>query len=387
MPPQKQMYHKDEVVLCFHHDILYDAKILDARAENESDKNSLYEYRVHYKGWKNTWDDWVSQDLLRKYNEENRELAATLRRQVEAAMRSRTKSGKKKAADLASSRASEDRTSKKRGRETEIEQEEDFNSTPSIRVLMPERLKEYLVDDWEFVTKDKSVVPLPAKSPVNMVLNRYLEEEKSSSTRNSQVERDVLEEVVEGVRKYFDKTLGKILLYTLERRQYNNERKKWEANAPGYEGKGPGDIYGVEHLTRMLSVLPELLAQTNLSPQATNRLRRELVAFMQWLSKHSDQLFTEKYEPLDRDYVEEIEERHRRTDEHSGTATARLFSDRAAARVPGTFGRRAKLEGEAGNGDDGEDVEEEEEEDEEDEDEEEDEEEDGEEEEEAGPSE
>ena len=55
MAPQKQMYVKDEVVLCFHHDILYEAKILDARLENAKDKNSLHEYRVHYKGWKNTY--------------------------------------------------------------------------------------------------------------------------------------------------------------------------------------------------------------------------------------------------------------------------------------------------------------------------------------------
>ncbi|EFW21554.1 Esa1p-associated factor [Coccidioides posadasii str. Silveira] len=342
MPPQKQMYQKDEVVLCFHHDILYDAKILDSRLESPEDKNSLYEYRVHYKGWKHTWDDWVSQDRLRKYTEENKELASTLRRQAEAAMRSRTKSGKKKAADLASSRSNDERPSRKRGRETEIEAEEDFDSRPTIRMLMPERLKEYLVDDWEFVTKDKSVVPLPAKSPVNMVLDRYLEEEKNSSTRNSQAEQDVLQEVVDGLKKYFDKTLGRILLYALERRQYATERKKWESSAPGYEGKGPADVYGVEHLTRMLSLLPELLAQTNLSPQATNRLRRELVIFMQWLSKHADDLFTENYEPLDRDYVEEVEDRHRQTDDHVGTATARLFSDRIAEQDPAGMSRMAR---------------------------------------------
>ncbi|EEP80284.1 hypothetical protein UREG_05126 [Uncinocarpus reesii 1704] len=362
MPPQKQMYQKDEVVLCFHHDILYDAKILDSRLENPKDKSSLYEYRVHYKGWKNTWDDWVAQDRLRKYNDENRELAATLRRQAEAAMRSRTKSGKKKAADAAS-RASEDRPSRKRGRETEIETEEDFDARPTIRMLMPERLKEYLVDDWEFVTKDKSVVPLPAKSPVNSVLDRYLQEEKNNSTRNSQAEQDVLQEVVDGLKKYFDKTLGRILLYALERRQYVTERKRWESNAPGYEGKGAADVYGVEHLTRMLSLLPELLAQTNLSPQATNRLRRELVVFMQWLSKHADELFTETYEPLDRDYVEEVEERYRQTDEHTGTATARLFSDRPAERFLSGFSRMGKGRLGGGNGDEGEDDEEEEDED------------------------
>lgn len=48
------MYSKDEKVLCFHHEILYDAKILDVRHKDSSDKKSPFEYQVHYKGWKNT---------------------------------------------------------------------------------------------------------------------------------------------------------------------------------------------------------------------------------------------------------------------------------------------------------------------------------------------
>lgn len=48
------MYNKDEKVLCFHHEILYDAKILDIKQKDPTDKKSPLEYRVHYKGWKNT---------------------------------------------------------------------------------------------------------------------------------------------------------------------------------------------------------------------------------------------------------------------------------------------------------------------------------------------
>lgn len=48
------MYSKDEKVLCFHHEILYDAKILGVRHKDPDDKKSPYEYQVHYKGWKNT---------------------------------------------------------------------------------------------------------------------------------------------------------------------------------------------------------------------------------------------------------------------------------------------------------------------------------------------
>ncbi|KAJ5533091.1 hypothetical protein N7494_009643 [Penicillium frequentans] len=82
-------YAKDEKVLCFHHDILYEAKILDVRHKDASDKKSPFEYLVHYKGWKNTWDDWVLEDRLRKWSDENRELAANIRREAEASLRAK----------------------------------------------------------------------------------------------------------------------------------------------------------------------------------------------------------------------------------------------------------------------------------------------------------
>jgi mortality factor 4-like protein 1 len=44
-------FAKDERVLCFHHEMLYEAKILDVRATE--DKES-WQYKIHYKGWKNT---------------------------------------------------------------------------------------------------------------------------------------------------------------------------------------------------------------------------------------------------------------------------------------------------------------------------------------------
>ena len=57
MAPQnvdKPAYIKDEKALCFHGELLYEAKIMDLRKQNEKDKTSSWEYRVHYKGWKNT---------------------------------------------------------------------------------------------------------------------------------------------------------------------------------------------------------------------------------------------------------------------------------------------------------------------------------------------
>jgi hypothetical protein len=54
-PAGQTTYQKDERVLCFHHEILYEAKILDLRHTDSDDRKSPYEYLVHYKGWKNTY--------------------------------------------------------------------------------------------------------------------------------------------------------------------------------------------------------------------------------------------------------------------------------------------------------------------------------------------
>lgn len=47
----KQQYDKDEKVLCFHGELLYEAKILEVKHEHGT---GPYSYRIHYKGWKNT---------------------------------------------------------------------------------------------------------------------------------------------------------------------------------------------------------------------------------------------------------------------------------------------------------------------------------------------
>lgn len=48
------LYNKDDKVLCFHGEFLYEAKILDMKLSDANDKKSPFLYLVHYKGWKNT---------------------------------------------------------------------------------------------------------------------------------------------------------------------------------------------------------------------------------------------------------------------------------------------------------------------------------------------
>ncbi|MCJ1372449.1 Esa1p-associated factor [Loxospora ochrophaea] len=546
-PPTQQLYSKDERVLCFHHELLYEAKVLESKISDPTDKKSPPLYRVHYKGWKNTWDDWVNQDRLRKFTDENKELAQNLKKDMDsqrqrAAPKGPPTSSRKKAAgsDLSSTRGSEERHSsvpitgrgQKRGRDYEIEkvgnrlstthsssspegiesssgndsskeeeavtiaaspvspmfpnlaalnvssntvspgplsgpahleipplgrprihpkrtqpattmttraakeppqpaqplppaefilsktppperrprkgeslmlrhwpeypaqltafrqddihpqlstlnlydpgneakrqffkhqdpklklmiagvprsgalfplhpppspphspstnpttapindhppnptknspsnplpliQEESFHTRPSIRILVPDHLKALLVDDWENVTKNLSLVPLPSKHPVNTILSTYFDEEKGKRRLGS-AEADLLEEVVAGVKEYFEKCLGRILLYRFEREQFSEIRHLWEAGMGEWEGKGPGDVYGAEHLCRLFVSMPELIAQTNMDQQSVNRLREELAKMTQWLGKNSGRFFSAEYEAASQDYIE-----------------------------------------------------------------------------------
>ncbi|KAJ5655931.1 Chromatin modification-related protein eaf3 [Penicillium longicatenatum] len=381
-------YAKDEKVLCFHHDILYEAKILDVRHKDSSDKKSPFEYLVHYKGWKNTWDDWVLEDRLRKWSDENRELAANIRRDAEASLRAKNvKPGsatKKRAmSERSSVRDSEERGNSvsgrgnKRARDNDIErgyrllygtvlhslcyggitlpamayntatdanllqlmnairgastedipghtqqsadvalaqtsedfwkpvrhngvvkpkwiadltseQEESFQARPSIRIVMPDNLKSLIVDDWERVTKNASVVQLPHDKSVYQILQDWRADEVP---KRHPFDISVMDEIIAGLSEYFEVVIDKLLLYRYERHQYRVLKKRFFGN----KEKTPLHVYGAEHLIRLLSILPELLAQTNMEYKSTGRSHEELSKFAIWLSRNSEKYFPGKY--------------------------------------------------------------------------------------------
>lgn len=132
MPPKQapQPYAKDEKVLCFHHEMLYEAKILDVQPSPDG-PDAGHQYKIHYKGWKATWDDWVPADRIRKHTPENVELSAQLMAQVKSLTQKGTgkpRKGGKAATAAESARGSEERSAQagrggpRRTRDYELEQ-------------------------------------------------------------------------------------------------------------------------------------------------------------------------------------------------------------------------------------------------------------------------
>ncbi|KAF8539902.1 MRG-domain-containing protein [Trichophaea hybrida] len=294
MPPtasQKVVtYDVQERVLCFHGPMLYEAKVLEVR--KPEDKKEQPEYKVHYKGWKNTWDEFVPADRLRKMNEEN------LRMQKELNDNSKPSKGKPNAGSgdgkknkLNSKAGSEDLPGPirchHRGREMEIEKEEDYMKRHDVKIAIPDLLKAYLVDDWENVTKNQQLVPLPREPTVAQILDKY--RAGVPKKRSGSAEADIFDEIVAGLKLYFDKSLGTILLYRFERQQYLEIKKE-------HPGKEPSEIYGAEHLLRLCVSMPELLAHTNMDSQAMSKLRDHIEEFVKFLAKNPEQYIASPYE-------------------------------------------------------------------------------------------
>lgn len=119
---------------------------------------------------------------------------------------------------------------------------------------MPDRLKSILVDDWENVTKQLQLVSLPAKFPASVILDEYFTHATGSGMRTN-AEIDILQEVIHGLKEYFNKALGRLLLYRFEREQFFDIYTQINQPTGDLAGKAVADIYGGEHLLRLFGKL------------------------------------------------------------------------------------------------------------------------------------
>ncbi|KAF7558791.1 hypothetical protein G7046_g5378 [Stylonectria norvegica] len=181
--------------------------------------------------------------------------------------------------------------------------EDAFHNKPMIALTIPDHVQAMLVDDWENITKNNQLVPLPHLTPVTKILEDYLVHERRTREADS-ASMDILEEVMSGFREYFEKTLSRILLYRFERHQYQDLKKLWENADENSKIKSISDCYGAEHLARLIVSLPELLAQTNMDQQSVTRLREEIGKFTGWLGRNAETYFYSEYETPPQSYVD-----------------------------------------------------------------------------------
>ncbi|PON84708.1 MRG [Trema orientale] len=149
------------------------------------------------------------------------------------------------------------------------------------KIKIPPRLKKHLVD-CEVFTRMGKLVRLPRSPNVNDIFDRYLRYRKKEDESLA----DSLQEVMKGLQSYFDKALPVMLLYRIERRQYE------EAIADDIT---PSDVYGAEHLLRLFVKLPELLYYAEIEEETFAELMKKVNDFLKWLRTNQRAFFRWDY--------------------------------------------------------------------------------------------
>lgn len=308
-------------VLAYHGPLIYEAKVIKIHEKDKSyvethetkresaeianlpkHLDTVDAYLLHYKGWKAKWDEWVPIERVLEYNDDNLQLqkdvkAANTKKPKPTVKTEDTKinssspssnknsdsnnnngnnnkssSSKKRPAGSttasSSLNGSSNGTSKKKTKK-EKTYEISFNVKPVIKFLM--------VDDWEFITKDRKLVDLPSAININKILKDYFTLKKADKSVSKQ-NLDIIDEFLKGLKIYFNKSLGLILLYRSERLQYLNLLQEHG------EDVELSSIYGIEHLLRLFISLPGLISETSMDAVSLGVLGAQSEFFLDHLA-------------------------------------------------------------------------------------------------------
>mmetsp|Transcript_28795 Transcript_28795/g.46600 ORF Transcript_28795/g.46600 Transcript_28795/m.46600 type:complete len:296 (+) Transcript_28795:73-960(+) len=267
-------------ILAFYGSVPYEAKILSVQTNEEDPKEPKIEYLVHFSGWSKNWDRWINEDKVLEYNDDNCGVAKkTLEEVKQAAEREK----KKRSAKPQGEDGGAGRTKK---RKAGGESEEKF------ALNVPKNLKNVIFNDWSDVLQKQKLVPLPRKPTIAQLLEDYTQNRKIEKSQNSEEERQmaeddekVLAEMIEGLKHYFNKVVGRRLLYRCERLQYSNHMESSGMS------KLPTDVYGAEHLLRLLVKLPDFVEVTAMEPNVMKLFMEILDDLLLFLSENQKVYF------------------------------------------------------------------------------------------------
>lgn len=264
-----------ETVLAFHGTLLYEARVLQVMREPGC---PAYSYTVHFQGWKKSWDETVSRDFVFEHTDENLLLAHRLldgARKRQQALRPVSNGDENVQAQA-----------------QQVEKTMPQSSPPNAMFVILPALQRQLVDDYEFVTKEQRLVPLPRNTTVQSCLTKWISSRRPASDKATK-------EVAEALQTYFDAALSKILLYRFERQQYIDTFKNTSTESP----MAPSAVYGAEHLLRLLIKLPYLLESTAVSKEKMQAIAEKVNELAKYIQKNGRLLLLTEYEPASAEYI------------------------------------------------------------------------------------
>lgn len=177
-------------------------------------------------------------------------------------------------------------------------QDEDEH-TDAWMFQIPVTIKQQLIDDWEFITKEQRLVPLPRTPNVNVIIQSWIEQRQHLDRG----EFAAVQEVGDGVRTYFDAALPNMLLYKFERQQYD---EYFGPTGGGCGDHKPSRHYGAEHLARIIFKIPFMLEDADIDPHIMKRIAEKFNDLAGYIARYGKNMFINIYEPASPEYIEKF---------------------------------------------------------------------------------
>ncbi|XP_041498113.1 mortality factor 4-like protein 2 [Microtus oregoni] len=152
-----------------------------------------------------------------------------------------------------------------------------------VELKLPDELKPCLVEDWELINKHKQLFQLPAEKNVDTILAEYVTFVKSQGKADDR--EYSVDELVYGIREYFNRMLGTQLLCKFEKPQFAEIYL-------AYPHIPMSQIYGAPHLLRLFTQIGTVLTHSLLSRHSLMRVSRYLHDFLKYLAENSTSLFS-----------------------------------------------------------------------------------------------
>ncbi|XP_026735974.1 protein male-specific lethal-3 [Trichoplusia ni] len=261
-------FSEGERVLCYEPDptkakVLYDSKVLEVIESKDKRGRRTVEYLIHFQGWNSSWDRCVSEDFVLKDTEENRQLQRDLAEKSQLQLgaylyrRERKKGGSNNAGAGPAKRArhgfsddgSSSSTQPDEGETGDTDSSSASGSSSQPRspppnvhmgrahITLPSALRDRLTFDYHLVVKRGRLSRLPASPCAAQILESFVKwfaragAWHPTRARNDPPQKpdmldvscrlNLVREVADGLRVYFDFILRGHLLYKQELNQYH----------------------------------------------------------------------------------------------------------------------------------------------------------------------
>ncbi|KAI5830745.1 hypothetical protein K523DRAFT_271462 [Schizophyllum commune Tattone D] len=179
-----------------------------------------------------------------------------------------------------------------------------------MKLDMPASLRRILVDDWENVQKKQLIIRMPCSPNVDEILHGFQTYLETEPLEDSLCDPKVYASIIAGgIKVYFEKAIGRNLLYPPERTQYSGWRTQFKTgqHVTPETTKDMSEAYGAMHLLRLMANFPQYMATSDLDPPSIHVISDYINEFLRWLDRNRENLFRDEY-MVQADYFRYISE-------------------------------------------------------------------------------